>query len=248
VTGFLAAISATRPRLLSNGPERGIVPPHLARQLADLPAWLSRRTSDLPPFGNRSGTELMVSRIFTASRFLVILAVVGCFIGSASLFAYGLAAVVRIVWATVRADLSHMGAAERHVVVVAERLAVDLIQLADVFLLGTVIYLVGLGLHLLFINPQLPAQPWMAVSDLDDLKEMLVRVIALLVGVTFLGSFVEHADDVPVIELGVTTAVVVLAFTLVILVAKLPDWAKGERASRLHAGDEDLSPRQDGRS
>jgi uncharacterized membrane protein YqhA len=181
-----------------------------------------------------SGTEPVEVRLLPATRYLIILPVVGCFLAAAALFAYGLLAVVRVVWVTVVADFTNIATTDDQVVTNAEHLAVDLIQLADVFLLGTVIYLVGLGLHLLFVNPQLPDQPWIAVHDLDDLKEMLVRVIVLLIGVTFLGSFVEQADDVPILELGMTAAVVVAAFTLVILVAKLPNWsrANGERHAR----------------
>ena len=53
-------------------------------------------------------------------------------------------------------------------------------------------------------------------------------VIILLVGVTFLGSFVEQADDAPLGELSVATAIVVAAFALLRLVSKLPNWARTE--------------------
>lgn len=172
------------------------------------------------------GTAPAVSRLLAASRYLVLLAVAGCFLAAAVLFAYGLLAVVRSAVATLAADVASLGQAEQDVVTIAEHLAVDLIQLADVFLLGTVIYLIGLGLHLLFVNPWLPAEPWVAVGDLDDLKEMLVRVIILLVGVTFLGAFVELADDAPLPELSVATALVVAAFALLIFVSKLPNWSR----------------------
>lgn len=176
--------------------------------------------------------------LLTVSRYLVVLAIAGCVLAAAALFAYGLLAVVRVVWFTIAADLATFGQTDADVVATAEHLAVDLIQLADVFLLGTVIYLVGLGLHLLFINPKLPSEPWLAIGDLDDLKEMLVRVIVLLVGVTFLGSFVEQADDVPVLELSIASATIVAAFSLVILVGKLPNWFKehNDSASR-HSAD-----------
>jgi len=172
-----------------------------------------------------------MSRFLAMSRYLFLLAIAGCFLGAAALFAYGLLAVIRVVWSTVAADIAAFGHADADVVATAEHLGVALIQLADVFLLGTVIYLVGLGLHLLFINPNLPAEPWLAFGGLDDLKEMLVRVVILLVGVTYLGSFVDHADDVDLLELSIASAIVVLAFSLVIVVAKLPDWFR-ERHDR----------------
>jgi uncharacterized membrane protein YqhA len=182
-----------------------------------------------------------MSRLLSTSRYVILLAVAGCFVGAAALFAYGLLALVRVVVATPTADVAHLGDMEHDVVVTAEHLAVALIQLADVFLLGTVIYLVGLGLHLLFITPQLPARPWIAVADLDDLKAMLVRVIVLLVGVTFLGSFVEQADDVPLWDLSVATALVVVAFSLVILVGKLPDWSQAKGADEVGRHSEDAA-------
>ncbi len=149
---------------------------------------------------------------------------------------------MRVVWSTVAADIAVFGQADSDVVATAEHLAVDLIQLADVFLLGTVIYLVGLGLHLLFINPRLSSEPWLATGDLDDLKEMLVRVIVLLVGVTFLGSFVENADDVEVLELSIASAIIVAAFSLVILVAKAPNWNRDHNDHETLRGGDASSP------
>jgi hypothetical protein len=66
---------------------------------------------------------------------------------------------------------------------------------------------------------------------------MLVRVIILLVGVTFLGSFVEQADDVPLQELSVATAIVVAAFALLILVSKLPNWSRPTRERQADSGE-----------
>jgi uncharacterized membrane protein YqhA len=182
-----------------------------------------------------------MSRFLSTSRYLVLLAVAGCFVSAAALFAYGLLAVIRVIVATLAADIARFSDTRYNVVVTAEHLAVALIQLADVFLLGTVIYLVGLGLHLLFVTPQLPARPWIAVADLDDLKEMLVRVIVLLVGVTFLGSFVEQADDVPLWDLSVATTLVVIAFSLVILVGKLPNWSRANEADEFGRHGEDAT-------
>ena len=99
----------------------------------------------------------------------------------------------------------------------------------------------GLRLPLLFITPRLPARPWIALADLDDWKEMLVRVIVLLVGVTFLGSFVEQANDVPMWDLSVATALVVVAFSLVILVGKLPDWSRAKEADGVGRHSEDAT-------
>src|SRR5215213_376922 len=80
-----------------------------------------------------SGTEPVVLRLLPASRYLIILAVAGCFLAAAALFTYGLLAVVRVVWVTVIADVTNLATSDVQIVAGAEHLAVDLIQLADVF-------------------------------------------------------------------------------------------------------------------
>jgi hypothetical protein len=117
-----------------------------------------------------------MSRLLSTSRYLVLLAVAGCFLGAAALFVYGLLAVVRVVVATLAVDVAH-----------------------------------------------------------------LVRVIVLLVGVTFLGSFVEQADDVPLWDLSAATALGVVAFSLVILVGKLPDWSRAKEADGVGRHSEDAT-------
>jgi len=67
-------------------------------------------------------------QFLTASRYLVVVAIAGCLLAAAALFTYGLLAVVRVVWATIAADIAVFGQGETDVVAVAEHLAVDLIQ------------------------------------------------------------------------------------------------------------------------
>jgi uncharacterized membrane protein YqhA len=156
-----------------------------------------------------------MAHVLAGSRFVIAIAIFGAFLSSTALFLYGAFAMVDAVWDAFSAG--EFG------VTGADALAVDVIQLIDIFLLGTVLYLVALGLYLLFINPNLPVPPWLRVGDLDALKSMIIRVVVVLIGVTFLGAMVHRGDAADILELGVAVALVVAAYTLAIFVAKLPD-------------------------
>ena len=156
-----------------------------------------------------------MARLLAGSRFIIAIAVVGAFLSAMALFTYGVLAMAGAVWDAFRSsDFDVVG---------ADNLAVEVIQLIDLFLLGTVLYLVSLGLYLLFINPDLPVPPWLHIGDLDALKGMIIRVVVVLLGVTFLGDIVHRDDQTDILELGIAVGVVVIAYTLAMFVAKLPD-------------------------
>ncbi|HEU0114128.1 MAG TPA: YqhA family protein, partial [Thermomicrobiales bacterium] len=96
-----------------------------------------------------------------------------------------------------------------------EHTAVECIQLIDVFLLGTVLYIVALGLYELFIDPGLPVPVWLKITDLDELKEKLIGVVVVLLGVAFLGEVVSWQNDPAILALGVAVAAVIAALSLV---------------------------------
>jgi uncharacterized membrane protein YqhA len=107
----------------------------------------------------------------------------------------------------------------------AKHMAVDFIELIDVFLLGTVLYIIALGLYELFVDPALPMPGWLKIRDLDELKE---RVIIVLLGVTFLGSAVTWQGQDGFLGFGVAIAAVIGVLGLVL-------WITGHR-HRQHDG------------
>lgn len=166
----------------------------------------------------------MIQRVLASSRFFVALAVLGSFISSVTLLVYGSATVVRIAWGEIRhADPSIEG---------AQRLAVEFIELTDIFLLGTVLIIVALGLYQLFIDAALPVPAWLRVDSLDQLKSNLVGVVIVLLGVSFLGFVVRWDGDDNILALGGAVALVIAALGgFFVALQRLHDRA-GQRASR----------------
>ena len=121
----------------------------------------------------------MLRPILNVSRYLVLAAVVGSLAASLALFVYGLAeTAVVIVQAIAKAEVSSKG---------AKALALEFIEIVDLFLLGTVLLMIALGLYELFINSDLELPEWLQIRTFDDLKLKLVGVVIVVLAVLFLG-------------------------------------------------------------
>ena len=159
----------------------------------------------------------------------------GTFVGSVVLLVMGTLAVFRIAWQeiaafTFGADPSPSSAerassqqenaqrlgtfSPRNV----EHIGVQFIQVTDIILLGTVLYIVSLGLYQLFLDPEhkLKVPPWLVVGDLGDLKRDLLSVTVVLLGVTFLGEVVDWNGEGDILRLGAAIALVVAALGVII--------------------------------
>jgi uncharacterized membrane protein YqhA len=150
-----------------------------------------------------------VRRILASSRYFIVVAVVGSFVASAAALVYGGLATAKVVLQTFggfgTGDLNETG---------IKLLAVELVTIIDLFLLGTVLYIVAVGLYELFVDPGLPMPPWLRIATLDDLKERLLGVVVVLLAVTFLGNAVTWDGSASILALGLAVGVVVGAVTL----------------------------------
>ncbi|MCC7022036.1 MAG: YqhA family protein [Thermomicrobiales bacterium] len=154
----------------------------------------------------------MLKAIFGGSRFVVSLAVLGTFVGSVLLQVIATLTILRLAWeefANFRAD----GLNPRRV----DHLGVQFIQIVDIVLLGTVLYIISVGLYQLFIDPELPVPRWLRVHNLTELKRDLISVTVVLLGVTFLGEAVDWSrGDTSILFLGAGSALVVAALGLIL--------------------------------
>ena len=145
----------------------------------------------------------MLRRILAGSRYMVVIAVLGSFLASVVVLIYGGLTVLNII-----IDVFSHGA---FTVDGAKHLAVECIEIIDLFLLGTVLYITALGLYELFIDASLPTLPWLVVRTLDDLKAKLTGVIIVLLAVTFLAEVVTWNGSTSILALGVAVGLVLFA-------------------------------------
>jgi uncharacterized membrane protein YqhA len=131
----------------------------------------------------------MFRRILAGSRYFVLFAVGGSFLASVAVLIYGVMTVIAtIVSSFARGALTAEGA--RH-------LSMECVEIIDLFLLGTVLYIIALGLYELFIDRTLPMPYWLHISSLDDLKERLLGTVMVMLGVSFLGDVVTWVVHPP---------------------------------------------------
>ena len=160
---------------------------------------------------------LFFRRILTGSRYFIAIAVLSSFVGSAAVMIYGGLTTAQVVLSTFhQADYSVSG---------AKLLSIEFVSTTDLFLLGTVLYIVAIGLYELFIDPTLPMPPWLRINTLDDLKERLLGLVAVLLAVTFLGSAVTWDGTSDILALGIAVGVVmgVVSATIAVLTHRRSD-------------------------
>ena len=149
----------------------------------------------------------MIRRILGTSRFLVILAVLGTFITSATLQIFGLLRVVALVVDLIRSGELTAAA--------GKSLIADTVGIIDIFLIGTVMFVISAGLYQLFVSPNIPLPGWLKITSLDDLKENLTEVIVVALFVAFLSPAIEWTTgDVTILALGLAIAAVIVAVAL----------------------------------
>jgi uncharacterized membrane protein YqhA len=154
----------------------------------------------------------MLKPLLNKSRFLVLAAVVGALAAALALFAYGIAETVVVVIDTVaKAEVSSKG---------AKTLALAFIEIVDLFLLGTVLLMIALGLYELFINSDLDLPQWLQIRTFDDLKLKLVGVVIVVLAVLFLGQVVAWDGERDLLPFGAAIALVIAALTYFLSISK----------------------------
>ena len=88
---------------------------------------------------------------------------------------------------------------------------VEYIEYADFFLLSIVLYIMSIGLYSLFIDDRIKMPSWLEIHTLDDLKEKLVSVIVVVMGVYFLGRLIHGADALDLLCMGGGIGAVILS-------------------------------------
>jgi uncharacterized membrane protein YqhA len=162
--------------------------------------------------------------VFGLSRYLVLVAVIGLLLAARAVFVFGgITTDTTVIGAFGHAEFNAEG---------ARALSVELIELIDLFLLGTVLLITSIGLYELFLDPGLGAviPEWLSVTNLEQLKFNLLAVILVMLAILFLGAAAgEWLEGTTILDYGATIALVVAAVSLAV-------WAFG----RAHRGIEEV--------
>ncbi len=163
-----------------------------------------------------------MNQLLSASRYIIIIAVLGSLVASITLLIYGgLETVALVMDAIASGKVSSKG---------AKLLSLSFIELVDLFLLSTVFLIVALGLYELFIDDGLKLPTWLEIHTLDDLKAKLIGVVIVVLAVLFLGQVVSWDGQRDLMQLGAGISMVIAALTY-FLSAKLKGKSSVPRSS-----------------
>jgi len=143
--------------------------------------------------------------ILLGTKYFAWIAVVCC-IGSAGVIS--LLAAVQSVWV-----LQDIFPLDELTLKSTKSIAISFIHILDLFLIAPVFYIIAVGLYSLFIDADINVPKWLKVSDLDDLKNKLLKVIVLVLSVEFLGEVSIRAQEAPLLQLGVAIGAVIFALS-----------------------------------
>ncbi len=154
----------------------------------------------------------LIRRALSGSRYVVFLAVLGALVAALVLFFYGAAETVGVVLdLAAKSEVSAKG---------AKALVLAFIEIVDVFLLGTVLLIIALGLYELFVDPDIVTPEWLHIRTLDDLKNKLVGVVIVVLAVVFLGQAMSWNGERDLLRFGAAIALVIAALTYFLSTAK----------------------------
>ena len=154
----------------------------------------------------------LIRRALSGSRYVVLLAVLGALVAALVLFFYGAAETVGVVLdLAAKSEVSAKG---------AKALVLAFIEIVDVFLLGTVLLIIALGLYELFVDPDIVTPEWLHIRTLDDLKNKLVGVVIVVLAVVFLGQAMSWNGERDLLRFGAAIALVIAALTYFLSTAK----------------------------
>lgn len=144
----------------------------------------------------------MIHRLAGASRYLILIAVLGCFVGAVAMLVYGAAETLHLV-----VGLVSGGAAGPE----PKKVALSFIKMADIFLIGTVLFIIAAGLYELFIDENIPIPAWLEIHSLDDLKNKLLGVVIVILSILFLEQIVAWDGQTELLSFGAAIALVIAA-------------------------------------
>ena len=169
-----------------------------------------------------------MGRLFSATRFLMIIPIIGLAIAAAFIFVLGGIGLVRLLIEQLSIVLGFSHEPVEHDSGV---LIFELVEYVHRFLVGTVIYITAIGLYQLFIQ-EIELPKWLEIHNTEELETNLISVTVVVLAVNVMGSVLVGSTE-NLLELGVGVALPIAALALFV---GLQAWAT--RLTRRSGGSE----------
>ncbi|MGB5843650.1 MAG: YqhA family protein [Anaerolineales bacterium] len=126
-----------------------------------------------------------MSRILGATRYLVVIPVIGLAIAASLFFVFGGIGLIRLLIelsiTAIRNLTQETVGADRGLVIF------EVVEFVHLFLVGTVLYITAIGLYQLFIN-EIKFPNWLKIDSTEELETNLIGVTVVVLAVNFMGA------------------------------------------------------------
>jgi uncharacterized membrane protein YqhA len=126
-----------------------------------------------------------MSRVLSATRYLIVIPILGLLLAAAIFFILGGIALVGQLIELISSFLSGAafagGEMDKGVIIF------EVVEYVHLFLVGTVLYITGAGLYQLFIQ-ELDFPRWLKIDSTEELETNLIGVTAVVLAVNFMGA------------------------------------------------------------
>jgi uncharacterized membrane protein YqhA len=134
-----------------------------------------------------------MSRVLSATRYLIIVPILGLLLAASIFFILGGVALFRQLIDLVINVLGGVAPAgdesEKGVIIF------EVVEYVHLFLVGTVLYITAAGLYQLFIQ-ELNLPKWLKIDSTEELETNLIGVTVVVLAVNFMGAvFVGHTEN-----------------------------------------------------
>jgi uncharacterized membrane protein YqhA len=169
------------------------------------------RTEDTTParYETHPAAAGMAQRLLGSlrhARYLFYFAVGSTLLAAALVMLYGTVQIVAFVVELVRhGAINEEWGAE---------LRLTVIEVVDLFLIGTVLFVIAVGLwQLFFTTMMMPLPRWLLVHDVGDLERKLIGLVVTVLSVVFLGQIVTWDGQRDLLGFGVGIGAVIAGLT-----------------------------------
>jgi len=145
-----------------------------------------------------------MTRFLAACRYLLVVPIIGCVLLTAGIVFMGMARIL-----VAGAQVAREGDLSANA---AKMLSLAVIEIIDLFLVGTVAYITAVGLYKLFIsNAEIELPVRLKIHSLKDLEDKIIGVVVAALAVAFFGQAVGQSELSALLNYGGGIALVIAA-------------------------------------
>jgi len=183
--------------------------------------------------------EARLPRTLIATRYLVLIPIIGLALAAAMLFFFGGVNLVKLI---IETTMVYLGLAEAHETGLP--IYVEIVEYVHTFLIGTVLYITSVGFFQLFIK-KMDFPRWLRIHNTEELETNLIGVTVVVLAINFMSlSFNKDSDFLMRYGTGVALPIAALGLFLGMRAwAKKMDDDDSENKKELKSKEKELEDR-----